>query len=293
MHPVIKLSEPLLHIKNILGESPHWHPIEQRLYWLDIEAGRLFCLNPTDLNVEYYDLGIRAGSFGFRKEGGLILATETGFGFWSSQDCTIFNPINLYEVDQGIMMNDGQVDRAGRFWAGSKGPTGTAALFKLNPDQTWQKVLPGVTISNGIDWSLDDTICYYTDSGNQTIYQYQFGPVKGALREPKVFFSLRDDPNPATPDGLCLDSAGNIWTAIWDGSKVLQLSPEGKILQEVRLPVSRPTSVAFGGSEFKDLYITTASTELTAKQLNQQPYAGDLFVFKTEISGRPANFFAG
>ncbi len=190
-------------------------------------------------------------------------------------------------------MNDGRVDQAGRFWAGSKGPTGTAALFKLNPDQTCQKVLPGITISNGIDWSLDNTICYYTDSGNQTIYQYQFDPVEGALMEPKVFFSLKDDPNSATPDGLCLDSAGNIWTAIWDGSKVLQLSPEGKILQEVRLPVSRPTSIAFSGSEFKDLYITSASTGLTAKQLNQQPYAGDLFVFQTKIPGRPANFFTG
>jgi sugar lactone lactonase YvrE len=154
-------------------------------------------------------------------------------------------------------------------------------------------ILEGVTISNGIDWSPDNRYCYYVDSGVATLYRYRFDLEQGMLYAPEVFFRPREAARTSTPDGLCVDQAGNIWVAIWDGGCVLQLSPDGEVLQEVRLPVSRPTSLIFGGEDLCDLYITSASTGLSPEERTAQPLAGDLFYLRTLIPGIPANLFAG
>ncbi len=285
------VSHSLLQVGNTLGECPLWHPLENALYWLDIDAGLLQRYRPGQMTLEVFDLGKRAGSFGFRKEGGLVLATESGFAFWSEQDGTSEDFDRIYPNTGQLMMNDGRVDSLGRFWAGSKGPAGSASLFCLESDRTFTRVLDRLTISNGIDWSPDGKYCYLTDSGEQAIYRFDFR--EGQLREKEVFFSTIGTHQPGTPDGLCVDAAGNIWSAIWDGSKVIQLSREAEILQEIHLPVSRPTSLTFGGSDLHDLYISSASVELTPDQLSNQSQAGDIFCCRVDIPGRPPNFFAG
>ncbi|HOE35668.1 MAG: SMP-30/gluconolactonase/LRE family protein [Chloroflexi bacterium] len=285
------ISNSLIQVGNILGECPLWHPTENALYWLDIDAGLLHRFTPYLEKMEVFDLGLRAGSFGFRKNGGLVLATETGFAFWSEQAGASADIVWLYPKDGPIMMNDGRVDSQGRFWAGSKGPAGASSLFQLRPDGSYAPVLNNLTISNGIDWSPDGRFCYFTDSGEQAIYRYAVQDDN--LHEKELFFSTSLRRHPGTPDGLCVDAAGNIWSAIWDGSKVIQLSPQAEILQEIYLPVSRPTSIAFGGADLRDLYITSASVDLTPEQLSNQPRAGDLFRCRVEIPGRPPHFFAG
>jgi len=285
------ISNSMLKTGNILGECPLWHPSEKALYWLDIEAGLLQRYTPSLGNYEVFDLGVRAGSFGFRKPDGLVLATETGFAFWSEKGGTSPNFAYLYPPTGATMMNDGRVDSQGRFWAGSKGPAGTSTLFQLQPDGAWLSVLDNLTISNGIDWSPDGSFCYFTDSGEQAVYRFS---IRGdQLHEKRLFFSTLHAGQPGTPDGLCVDSAGNIWSAIWDGSKIIQLSPQAEILQEIYLPVSRPTSIAFGGNDLRDLFITSASVDLTSEQLGNQAQAGDLFHCRVEIPGRPPHFFAG
>lgn len=279
----------LLQVGNILGESPLWHPLENSLYWLDIEGGLLQRYQPSLEKLEVFDLEKRAGSFGFRKDGGLVLATESGFAFWSEHEGVSEDFLRIYPHNGAIMMNDGRVDSLGRFWAGSKGPAGSSSLFCLEPDLSFHRVLDKLTISNGIDWSPDGKYCYFTDSGEQAIYRFRI--YDGQLREKKVFFSTQGRHQPGTPDGLSVDADGNVWSAIWDGSKVIQLSPEAEILQEIYLPVSRPTSLTFGGSDLGDLYITSASVELTPEQLGNQSQAGDIFCCRVEIPGRPPNFF--
>ncbi|MEL7645488.1 MAG: SMP-30/gluconolactonase/LRE family protein [Anaerolineaceae bacterium] len=285
------ISQSLLQVGNILGECPLWHPRENALYWLDIDAGLLQRYKPASQQLEVFDLGKRAGSFGFRKDGGLVLATETGFAYWNEQDGLSEDFAPVYLPTSRNMMNDGRVDNQGRFWAGSKGPAGSSSLFCLNADESYTRMLDKLTISNGIDWSPDGRYCYFTDSGEQAIYRFEF--LHGQLREKKVFFSTLSSRQPGTPDGLCLDAAGNIWSAIWDGSKLIQLSREAEILQQIYLPVSRPTSLTFGGSDLRDLYITSASVELSPEQLGNQAQAGDLFCCRVAIPGRPPHFFAG
>jgi sugar lactone lactonase YvrE len=293
MPQITQLSQSCIHLNTILGECPLWHPLEACLYWLDIEAGTLFRYHPHNDHIETFSLGKRAGCFAFRQKGGLVIATENGLAFWNEQHGLSPNFIDLYPKGSANMMNDGRVDAAGRFWVGSKGPQGTSSLFCLDLDGKVTTVLEGVTISNGIDWSPDNRYCYYVDSGAATLYRYRFDLEQGMLYAPEVFFRPRKAARTSTPDGLCVDQAGNIWVAIWDGSCILQLSPEGEVLQEIRLPVNRPTSLTFGGEDLRDLYITSASTGFSSEEHTAQPLAGDVFSLRTLIPGIPANFFEG
>lgn len=293
MYRILELTQSFMHLNMVLGEGPLWHPIEDCLYWLDIEVGILFRYHPRQQHFEKFSLGTRAGCFAFRKAGGLVIATENGLAFWDRETGLSANFVDLYPPGSANMMNDGRVDSAGRFWVGSKGPNSTSALFRLDGNRTINKVLEGVTISNGIDWSPDNRYCYYVDSGESTLYRYAFDIESAYLYSPEVFYQPKDFSNPCTPDGLCVDSAGNIWVALWDGSQVLQFSPQGELLHQIRLPVSRPTSITLGGQDLRSLYITSASTELNREELADQPLAGDLFCLRVEIPGKSANFYSG
>ena len=287
--PNITLTDSLIHCANILGEGPLWHPAEQKLYWIDIDLGLIQTLEPITAQRQTFNVGKKLGCYAFRQEGGLILATASGFAFWDAAGGTRQDLVSIYPPDSPLMMNDGRVDLAGRFWAGSKGPHGMASLFRLDPDLRLQQILSGVTISNGIDWSPDGCWCYYTDSGENRLHRFRFDLENGTLSDRQVFFH----PGQGTPDGLTVDSAGNIWTALWDGWKVVQLSPEGDLMQEIELPVSRPTAVALGGSDLRTLFITSARADLSPADLAAQPLAGDLFSVRVETPGKPANLFRG
>ncbi len=281
----------LLSIHNDLGEGPLWHPIEKRLYWVDIEVGHLHRYNPASGIHKLFEFDTSIGAFGFRQNNGLILATGKGFASWlpGQSDLQILaDPIG---GKPGVRLNDGKVDSIGRFWAGSHDPSGHGALYRLDPDGSCHTLLNDVTISNGLGWSLDDRVLYYTDSGDYAIYTFDFDPVTGALINRNVFLQLPKDHREGVPDGLTIDSEGYIWSARWDAGKVVRHSPEGTAVLEIHLPVSKVTSVTFGGDDLRDLFITTASTSLSPSQRIKQPLAGDLFVYRSRVSGLPTPFF--
>jgi sugar lactone lactonase YvrE len=279
------LSDSLVKTRCKLGESPVWSTKEQSLYWTDIDEQLIFRYDPQTRHFSTFELPKKVGSLGLTKDGGLVLAVEDGFAFWDGYGKTVESLEMLIPIGSPCMMNDGKVDPMGRFWAGSKGPKGLANLWYLGRQKSVKKVLAGLGISNGLDW--ESNLFYFTDSLDARIYRYDYNLDTGQISNPTVFF---ESPI-GVPDGLTLDAEGNIWTAIWDGWKVLQISPAGEILQELKLPVQRPTSVCFGGPAFGTLFITSASVDLNPVSLNLQPLAGDLFAFEVEVPGRPCNYY--
>ncbi len=168
-----------------------------------------------------------------------------------------------------------------------EGTKNQAKLFIFDKDKKLHVIkLEELTISNGIDWSLDNRVFYHTDSGERTIFRYDFDPQTLELSNKNVFYI----PEVGTPDGLTIDSQDNLWFAIWDGWKVVQLSPDGELMSEIELPVQRPTSVILGGQDLKTLFITSASVDLPEATLyGEQPMAGDLFAVQVTIPGKKAN----
>ncbi len=282
-----------LHIQNDLGEGPLWHPTEQCLYWVDIEEGKIQRYFPTTKQLEVYQTNSSVGAIGFRLNGGLVLACGRGFGFWSPGQKDIEWIAKPIEQSSGVRMNDGKVDSLGRFWAGSIDPSGNGALYRLDSDLSYHKILKKISISNGLDWDSDKNHFFYTDSGKYSIVKYKFNPQTGRISQPQRFLNLPNDGSKGVPDGLTLDSEGYVWSARWDGGKVVRFDPDGKVALEIELPVSRVTSVTFGGTDFKDLFITTASTGLTPEQRKNQPLAGDLFIYRSDVCGLPVSFFKG
>ena len=283
----LEISKPIVSCKDTLGESPLWDHRRNALFWVDIENGLIHSYKPESKNIKTYKFGEKVGCIAMHESGGFILATESGLSYWSPDNGCKREWLPIKHSHKESMFNDGNVDPLGRFWIGSKGPKGSSKLWMVQENKLIEKI-SDLTISNGLDWSVGNGIFYHTDSYYRTIYRYDIDLHTTTLSNRQTFFR----PKKGTPDGLTIDSDGNIWTAIWDGWQVLQLNPAGEVLSEISMPVQRPTSITFGGQDLRHLFITSASEGLTESERLEQPYAGDLFVIKPGVTGLNANLAA-
>ncbi len=284
----------LLESQNDLGEGPLWHPVENRLYWVDITAGNLYrsTQDMKGFNPTHFETTL--GAFGFTAQGGFILAAENGFALWrpgDQQPKTLWQPI---PARSGVRMNDGKVGPAGRFWAGSMDiERQQGCLYRIDPDGSQHTLLRHIGISNGLGWSPDHKTLYYTDSFRNTIYAYDFDLTSGQISSRRVFVRLPKTPQEIVPDGLCVDAEGCVWSAQWNGWQVVRYDPKGQPILKVAVPAQRVTSCCFGGQNLDHLFITSARTGLTEAELANQPLAGSIFQIQTNTQGQPVTFFPG
>jgi sugar lactone lactonase YvrE len=289
--------EHLLNTQNKLGEGPIWNPEEQALYWVDIHQKMVQRYDSNNGVVDKFSFDMAITVLGLRSQGGFVFASNRGFGLWdglTSQPYLLAHP----EADKPHnRFNDGATDSSGRFWAGTmyEGPETDkpteGRLYRLNPDHSVDLMETGLTICNGMDWSLDHKTMYLTDTLKRAIYAYDFDPFRGEIANRRVL--VQSEETDGYPDGLTVDSNGFLWVAFWGGWKVCRFDPQGKLERSIQLPVEYPTSVAFGGKDLNELYITSAWTALTDKQHRQQPWAGDVFRLVTNVKGRAPWKFAG
>jgi sugar lactone lactonase YvrE len=286
--------EHVVSAQNKLGEGPIWHPSEQVLYWLDILQSCLQRYDPKSKKHEVIELGLLVSAMGVRAAGGFVMATSNGFALWDleTRQFKFLGDPDANEAED-VRFNDGKTDRQGRFWAGKMGSMLTNSLFRLDVDRSIHRMESGIGVSNGLGWSPDNRVFYYTDSATRIIYAYDFDAQTGAINNRRVFAQIPDEPREGVPDGLAVDEEGCIWSARWGGWKVVRYRPDGSIDREIAMPVEFPTSCAFGGPELKDLYITSAWVEILPDQRVEQPLAGDVFCLKTEVKGFPEPIFQG
>jgi sugar lactone lactonase YvrE len=191
--------------------------------------------------------------------------------------------------------NDGKCDSRGRFWAGTtrlKHDEPAGFLYMLDADLNVHRRLDDVWISNGLAWSQDDRTMYFIDSPTGEVIAFDFDVAAGEIGNERLVIEIPE--GGGSPDGMTIDEEGMLWIALWDGWRVIRVNPEsGAIIDEVKMPVARPTSCVFGGPNLDELYITTASTRLPAEELDKQPQAGGLFRCKPGVKGLAAIEFAG
>jgi sugar lactone lactonase YvrE len=283
--------ECVLPIRNELGEGPLWSVEEQALYWVDIYGNCFYRYDPVAGTWERFDVGIPIGCLGLRAAGGLVMATQDGFALWDFHSKTMTFVGNPEAGKEGARFNDGAVDPQGRFWAGTMAPGATSALYRLDPDLSIHTMETGITVSNGIGWSPDHTIMYYTDTRRHVIYAYDYDEATGAITNRRPFVHTPDEAG--VPDGLAVDSEGYVWSARWGGWKVIRYDPSGRKVLELPMPVEYPSSCTFGGAQLDDLYITSARTRLTDEERKSHPLAGGLFRVKVNVKGQRASLFRG
>ena len=273
-----------------LGEGVFWDRARGALVWVDILDGEIHEL--ADSVHRIYRTGTHIGVAAPRSRGGWVLAVREGFGAYDP-DAGRFDILKRIEVP-GTRMNDGNVDRRGRFFAGSMLYTeeaGGGRLYRLDPDLSAGVVLEPVSVSNGIDWSPDGRFVYYVDSGTRTVARFDFDEDTAAWSDATTFASLAD--GEGFPDGLTVDSDGCVWLAVWDGGEVRRYSPDGRVDTVFRVPAPRVTSCGFGGPDLATLYITTARVGLSPTQLEENPLSGSLFALRPGVSGGARNIFEG
>lgn len=285
--------EHILVAQNTVGEGPVWSVEEQALYWVDIDRGSYHRFDPMTRDYEMVEIGVPLGVLALRASGGFVMATRDGFAFWEQQKLRyIAKP---EESKPHMCFNDGAVDCAGRFWAGSmkqnEQPPPEGTLYRLDPDGSVHAQLTPVGIPNGIGWSPDNSIMYFTDSPLRTIFAFDFDSSTGEIANRSVFVHSPDDP--AIPDGLTVDSEGCVWSAWWGGARVVRYDPDGKVERVIQVPALNTTSCVFGGPNLDELYITSARATLTEQQKEQYPFSGDLFRLKTSIKGLEKFKFGG
>ncbi len=277
-----------------LAEGPFWSVAEQRLYWVDILSPSVHRFDPASGINETCQLSRLVSSVIGRRAGGLIVTTTDGvedLDFETGQLVTRVDPEALQPENR---FNDAKCDANGRLWAGTMSLDATrqsGALYRIGPDHAWKRMDQPFTVANGLDWSPDGRTLYFTDSSAGAIYAYAFEPGQGTLGERRIF--ARIDASDGRPDGLTVDAEGCVWSALWDGWCVRRFDPQGRVMRDLRVPVPRPTSVAFGGVDLATLYITSARVRVPARILAEAPFSGGILAAHVDVTGRAPHLFGG
>jgi L-arabinonolactonase len=275
-------------VGNTLGECVLWNERQETVWWTDILEARLYKYACAERALITYELPECLASFGFTdNDESLICAFASGFALYEPESQKIDWLARPEKDLPGNRFNDGRVDRQGRFWAGTKVEQLSAAsnakgsLYCL-AGREYKKILSGISISNSICWSPDNSRFYFADSPTHTINAYDFDPQAGTIGSPEIFTRT---PPPYEPDGSTVDAQGFLWNAMWGSGKVIRYDNKGQPADELVLPVSQPTCVAFGGSSMNQIFVTSAKIGLTAEQLQKEPQAGDLLIYRTPYLG--------
>ena len=274
--------------KNALGEGALWCPREQVLWWIDISSPTLWRFEPGTDRVEHWPLPKPPGSFALRKDGGFLFAFRNGFATLGEPGGEL-DWCDLPKLALGDeRFNDGKTDRAGRFWTGTldrKLGAAIGQLYRVEPGLRVTAMDRGFTISNGIGWSPDDRIMYFTDTPSRRIYRYDFDAASGQIANRRVF--VEAEPGQGGPDGMTVDAEGYVWSAQFDRWHIHRYAPDGSLDRRIRMPVQRPTTCMFGGPDLATLYVTSARMDLAADALAAQPHAGGVFALDPGVRGLP------
>jgi sugar lactone lactonase YvrE len=245
---------------------------------------------------------IRGGGFAIALRDGIYRAAGWG---------SALTRIVLFNHDPGTTrFNDGKADPEGRFWAGTMyepRDARKADLYSIDLRQgngnggkpMVQLKAHNAIIANGLAWSPDAATVYWTDTPHHVVHAWDWEPATNAMRCHRVFHQFPGKPPGwstgqagygGRPDGAAVDVEGNYWTAMFEGQRLVKLSPSGEQLAEYPLPVRCPTMPCFGGEDLKTLYVTSASYTRPAAELQALPLSGRVIAARVQVPGLPVNF---
>lgn len=278
----------VIEAQNILGEGALWHTETQSLWWTDIPGQTLFRYDTAYAALRKIPVPDRICSFGFTDDPAcLIVAFDRGLARLNTQSGAVTWVFRPEFSAPDMRFNDGHTDRQGRFWTGTMvegpfPPPRHGRLYCLSPDGSVAAHDEAIGITNAICTSPDGTHLYFADSARQQIFVCDLDPVTGKIGHQRPFAHTTGI---VQPDGAVTDTTGHLWNAEWDGGRITRYAPDGTITDQLELPVSRPTSLAFGGEKHNLLFVTSARDGLSQAALRRQPMAGNVLVFETDITG--------
>lgn len=290
--PEIKV---LVDCKTILGEGPLWDVEEQRLYWIDSFGNKVWRATADGKEIRTWDVPAKIGSMALRRKGGAVVSLQTGFHFLDLKTGKCELIVDPEPDKPSTRLNDGKVDKRGRFIAGSmdtmeSGPIG--ALYRLDPDLSLHKLEDGIICSNGPCWSPDGKTFYFADSWSEAISVYDYDLDTGTPSRKRTFCSVKG--TGGAPDGATVDAEGYVWMALVYAGEIRRYAPDGRLDRTIKMPVLKVTSVNFGGPNLDILYVTSMAKPPLPRFPEDGPLGGSLFAITgLGVRGVPEPRFAG
>ena len=276
-----------------LAECPRWDERTQTLYFVDIDSFILYAYDTKSKSLAHRKFDEEIGCFSLDEQEGFVAAFRSGVYTFEHFNAEL-KPYWLASYDQKTTrFNDGRCDAKGRFLAGTMYSPKDAFNGALHQFSQGKETLidQAAWTSNGLAFSPDNTIMYYSDTPNHVVYQFDYDLASGVATNKRIFIEFPR--GNGRPDGAAVDSEGNYWSALYQGQRVVKISPQGKILEEYPVPATYPTMVAFGGPEMKTLFVSTCRAAQTEEELKQFPEAGGIFAIETDVTGQIEPRFAG
>lgn len=297
-----------------LGESPFWHPDEQSLYWVDIPGRQIHRCKVGEASngpVESWAMPTEPGSIApARTRGqasGLVIALRDGIYRARQWGGALEQLVRAGHDTTTTRFNDGKADPLGRFWAGTMYEPRDARQAQLFSVDCRDGRAPLVElkagdaiIANGLAWSPDAATVYWTDTPSHTIHAWDWEGQSNAMSRRRVFRQWPGKPEGwqpgmpgygGRPDGAAVDVEGNYYVAMFEGGRLLKLSPAGELLADMAVPARCPTMPCFGGRDLRTLYLTTARYKRPDEELQTWPDSGCVFSMRVDVPGLPVNFF--
>lgn len=281
--------EPVGEVVAGLGEGPHWDGVTNTLLWVDIPGGLVHRTDPVSGQTSSVELGTpvsmvlptASGALLVARRNKLVLVDARGGGE---------RVVAELPAQPSIRFNDGKCDPRGRLWLGTmhteREPE--AALYRLDFGGALSAVLTGITVSNGLGWSPDGRTMYYADTPTLRVDAFDYDLDAGVPSGRRPFADLSG--SPGRPDGLTVDADGGVWVACVRGGELRHFTPDGQLAEVLRLPVSAPTSCAFGGESLDRLFVTSALDLVPEQQRADQSLAGHLLTVRPGATGKPEAF---
>ena len=278
-----------------LGEGPLWDVAEQALYWIDSYGPAVYRIDSHGRRTSWA-LPEHVGSIALREQGGIICSLRSGFHTLDVETGEVTLVAQAAPENPRTRINDGKVDRQGRFVAGAmdyeeRDPL--CALYRLDPDLSVTQLDDGIICSNGPCWSLDGTTLYFADTTKRLIYAYDYNPRDGAVFNKRIFADFAVHGLLGYPDGATVDAEGCLWSCEVYRGRLVRFRPDGTLDRVVGLPVDSATSLIFGGPNLDIAYVTSMARPIGGKPPREKE-AGMLFaVYGLGVKGLPEPRFAG
>ncbi|QTF91986.1 SMP-30/gluconolactonase/LRE family protein [Halomonas sp. BM-2019] len=268
-----------------LGEGPQWHAAGGRLYWCEILGRRLHWLEVASGATGHRELDHRVSLAAPLEDGGALLVGEDRLSRFDPATGAL-ERVGDFEADDPLTRsNDGRVDRHGSLWLSSMGQAaepGAGSLYRLHRGEL-VKLRSGLTIPNAICFSPGGEFAWFTDTPTGVVMRWALDHQGWPVGDPAPWADL--SAQGGGPDGAVVDAEGHLWLALWGASRVVRLDQDGRVVGEVRLPVSQPSCPVFSGSRLERLYITSAREGLSPAALAREPHAGGLFMAEVGVRG--------
>jgi sugar lactone lactonase YvrE len=285
---------PLLvhHARALTSESPVWDATRETLWYIDIQGQRLLGYRPRDGVERQIMLPLMPGFVVPARDGTLVLGLENGLWRCDPDGPTLDHVVPVEADDQRTRLNEGKADAAGRIWFGSMDKHGLhgaiGSLYRWSGESGVVTLRTGVGVPNCIDFAPDGRTQYFADTPTRRIEATDVDPATGELEQARAFVDCAE----GAPDGATIDAEGALWVAMVGAGCVNRYLPDGTLDRRLPLPVSRPTSIAFGGPDLTTLFVTSQRRFLGPEALASEPLAGALIVMSGAGRGRPAHLSA-